>query len=80
MTIDEIRLQAMQLSMSERELLAVDLLGSLNTPETEAEIHSEWATEITARSNAFRAGKTDSLDAYESLDRVRSQFISRTSR
>ena len=79
MTIDEIRTQALQLPVGERELLAVDLLGSLTSPETQTEIDAEWAEEISARSTAYRAGRAPACDAQESLDRVRAKLVARTS-
>ncbi len=79
MTIDELRTQALQLPASERELLAVDLLGSLTSTDTQAEIDAEWVEEISARSIAYRAGRAQTFDAQESLDRVRAKLVDRTS-
>jgi putative addiction module component (TIGR02574 family) len=74
MTVDEIRSQALQLPVEERELLAVTLLGSLADSDEQAAIDAEWAREIQSRSNAYRTGKTETLDADESLARVRQQL------
>lgn len=78
MTIDEIRMQALQLPADERELLAVELFGSLSGGETQAEIEAEWSEEIMARSDAYRAGTTQAFDAQESLERVRAILAQRT--
>lgn len=78
MTINEILSQALLLTAEERELLAVDLLGSLTTPETQAEIDTEWDKEIEARSDACRTGTAVTFDAQESLDRIRARLAART--
>ena len=77
MTVEEIRSQALQLSAEERELLAVTLLGSLADADEQAAVDAEWAREIQSRSDAVRAGQTETLDAAESLARVRQQLIAR---
>jgi putative addiction module component (TIGR02574 family) len=77
MTVDQIRSQAMQLSVEEREMLAVTLLGSLASSEEQAEIDAEWVREIQSRSDAYRNGITEAYDAEESLARVRQQLAAR---
>lgn len=78
LTIDETRSPALQLSVAERELLAVSLLGSLASADEQAAIDVEWAREIQARSDAYRAVKTETFDAEESLARVRQKLAART--
>ena len=77
MTIDEIRSQALSLSPHERELLAVNLFGSLSTEECQVEVDEIWEAEIAARFEAVRTGRTETLDAQESLERVRAQLATR---
>lgn len=77
MTVDEIRSQALQLPADERELLAVTLWESASV-DKQALIDAEWAQEIQARSDAYRTGKTEALDADESLAPVRQQLVART--
>ena len=79
MTIEELRSQALQLTASERELLAVDLFESLTSPDTQSEIDEEWDLEIAARSESVRAGTAQLLDSRESLDRIRGMLLTRES-
>ena len=79
MTIEELRSQALQLTASERELLAVDLFESLTSPDTQSEIDEEWDLEIAARSESVRAGTAQLLDSRESLDRIRGMLLTRDS-
>ena len=79
MTIEELRSQALQLTASERELLAVDLFESLTSPDTQSEIDEEWDLEIAARSESVRAGTAQLLDSRESLDRIRGMLFTRDS-
>lgn len=74
MTIDEIRSQALSLPPQERELLAINLFGSLSLEECQIEIDGIWEAEIASRSEAVRTGRSETLDAQESLERVRAQF------
>lgn len=77
MTVDEIRIRALELSREERELLGVELLCSLQTPETQPEIDAAWAEEILARSDAYRGGKVQALDAAETVERLRQRLAAR---
>ena len=63
MTISEMRDRALEHSREEWELLGIELLSSLQSPETQAEVDAAWATEILARSEADRSGKVQTLDA-----------------
>lgn len=78
MSIDELRTQALLLSAEERELLAVELFGSLASSDMQTEVDEEWAAEILARSDALRAGHAAATDADESLARVRARLATGT--
>lgn len=77
MTVDEIRSQALLLSPRERELLAINLFGSLSSEECQSEIDDTWEAEIAARADAVRTGRSETLDAQESLECVRAQLAVR---
>lgn len=77
MTVSELQSQAMQLSADEREMLAINLLSSLR-PNEQLDIEEAWNREIIARSDALHAGTAVTLDAWESLEVVRSQVQTRT--
>ena len=77
MTMDEIRSQALSLPPHERELLAINQLGSLSSEECQIEMDEIWEAEIAARSEAVRTGRSETLDAQESLERVRAQLAAR---
>ena len=62
MTVEEVRTQALRLSPEDREVLAFELLSSLDSPEAQSEIDAAWAEEILARSDAYRAGKESAVD------------------
>lgn len=74
MTVDEIRIQALELSREERELLGIALLGSLESPESQVEIDAAWAEEILVRSDAYRNSKTHALDATGTIERLRQRL------
>lgn len=78
MTVNEIRVRALELPRDERELLGVALLSSLEPQETQAEVDAAWATEILARSDAYRSGKVQSLDASGTVERLRQRLAART--
>jgi putative addiction module component (TIGR02574 family) len=77
MSIDEVRPLALELSREERELLGIELLCSLEPIDSQAEIESEWAREIAARSDAYRNGKIEALDASETFERLRKRLAER---
>ena len=77
MTVSELQSQAMQLNADEREMLAINLLSSLQ-PDEQNEIDEAWNREILARSDSLHAGTAITLDAWESLEFVRTQVRSRT--
>lgn len=73
----EIRQQALHLSDTERELLAIELLGSLEPAEAAEAVQAAWHDEILSRSDALHAGQIQPLNADESLARVRERFGAR---
>lgn len=77
MTIDELQSRAMQLSVVEREMLAVNLLSSL-APDDQRDIEEAWNREILARSDALHAGTAITIDARESLSDIRQSLRLRT--
>ena len=78
MTVNEIRVRALELPRDERELLGVALLSSLEPQETQAEVDAAWAIEIIERSDAYRSGKVVSLDAAGTVERLRQRLAART--
>ena len=77
MTVNEIRVCALELPRDERELLGVALLSSLESQESQAEVDAAWAEEILARSEAYRSGKVQSLDAAGTVERLRQRLAAR---
>lgn len=77
MTVDEVRVRALELPREERELLGIELLSSLESPETQAEVDAAWAEEILARSEAYRSGKVQTLDAAGTVERLRQRLAAR---
>ena len=80
MTIDEIRMLALNLSPEERELLGVELLATLAPFEDQEGIDAAWNEEILARSDACRKGTVHTLDAAGTVDRLRLRLATRNSR
>ncbi len=74
MTVDEVRVRALELPREERELLGIELLSSLESAETQAEVDAAWAEEILARSEAYRSGKVQALDAAGTVERLRKRL------
>ena len=77
MTVDEVRVRALELPREERELLGIELLSSLESAETQAEVDAAWAEEILARSEAYRSGKVQALDAAGTVERLRQRLAAR---
>ena len=78
MTVNEIRVRALELPRDERELLGVALLSSLEPQETQDEVDAAWAAEILTRSDAYRSGQVQSLDAAGTVERLRQRLAART--
>jgi len=64
--------EALQLTDSERAVLADRLLESLST--TPSEIREAWIQESEARMQAFREGKVAAVDGPEAMADLRSRF------
>ena len=71
MTLKEIRESALKLDDNDRELLAVELLESLASADSQSEIDAAWKVEILARSERHRTNASEAIDANESLQRIR---------
>jgi putative addiction module component (TIGR02574 family) len=71
-TLDEIRDDALALSIEERSWLAHDLWESLRTPE-EREIDAAWETEIERRVAEVEAGTAKLIPAEEVLRELRAK-------
>ena len=80
MTIDEIRMLALNLSREERETLGVELLSTLAPVEDQEAIDAALNDEILARSDACRSGRVQTLDAAGTVDRLRQRLATRNSR
>ena len=77
MTVDEIRVRALELPREERELLGIALLSSLETVENQAEVDGAWANEILSRSEAYHSGRVQALDASDTVERIRQRLAAR---
>jgi putative addiction module component (TIGR02574 family) len=81
-TVDELFEQAMKLTEAEREELA-DRLYESTLPEVPGEevspeeAEAAWAEEIKRRSDDYHAGNTETLDAFESIERIRQELRER---
>jgi len=64
--------EALQLTESERAVLADRLLESLSA--TPAEIREAWVRESEARLQAFREGKVTAVDGPQAMAQLRSRF------
>jgi putative addiction module component (TIGR02574 family) len=71
-TRDEIKSAALQLTPSEREALAEELLLSIGDADRQA-IDSAWLAEIHRREAAFLAGKTGAKPADQVIDRLKAK-------
>ena len=67
--------QALELPVDARARLAADLLESLQ--EAEEQVEAAWATEISERVAAARAGELESTDWRAVLDRVEKDVLAR---
>ena len=77
MTIEQLRAELLELSLAQRELLAIDLFESLSL-EDQAEMDTAWNREIAARSDRYHNGSADTFDAQESLERMRERLAARS--
>jgi putative addiction module component (TIGR02574 family) len=71
--LDDIRLDALSLSLGERAELARGLIASLDgPPDIDAEV--EWDKEICRRTNEIRSGEVSLLEPDEVLSRIRTRL------
>ena len=72
-SVDEIRTEAMQLSLSERASLAHDLILSLDQPE-DFELNPEQESEIRKRITLVREGKATGRPAVDVFADIRAKY------
>ena len=72
-SVDEVRSEAMQLSLSERACLAHDLILSLDQPE-DFELSPEKESEIRRRVAMVREGKATDRPASEVFADIRAKY------
>lgn len=77
MTVDELRVEALQLPAEEREILGIQLLCSLESPEAQADVDAAWVEEINARMDAYRSRRTVALNAAGTAERIRKRLLAR---
>ena len=71
--LDDIRHEAMSLSLGERAELARDLIASLDGPP-DMDARNEWDKEICRRVNEIRSGQAILLEPDEVLSRIRARL------
>ena len=71
--LDDIRHDAMSLSLGERAELARDLIASLDGPP-DMDARNEWDKEICRRVNEIRSGQAILLEPEEVLSRIRARL------
>ena len=71
--LDDIRHEAMSLSLGERAELARDLIASLDGPP-DMDARNEWDKEICRRVNEIRSGQSTLLEPDEVLSRIRARL------
>jgi len=67
--------EALELPLADRAKMAADLLDSLH--DTEADVDTAWADEISRRVSAVRDGDVESTDWQTVLDRVEKDVLGR---
>jgi len=72
-TLDQIRDDALELSIEERGTLADDLWWSFLTPE-EREIQKEWIDIAEARAEELRTGKEEGIPLADVMRRLRAKY------
>lgn len=72
-TLEEIRGEAMQLSIEERSVLAQELLESALS-DAEREIQAEWLAVAERRADEILAGTAVTYPVEESIERVRAKL------
>lgn len=71
--LDDIRQEALSLSLGDRAKLARDLIASLDGP-SEPDAQAEWDKEICRRINKLRSGQATLLEPEEVLSRIRDRL------
>jgi putative addiction module component (TIGR02574 family) len=71
--LDDIRQDALSLSLGDRAELARDLIASLDGPP-DADAQLEWDKEICRRINKLRTGQATLLEPDEVLSRIRARL------
>lgn len=77
MTVDEIRQEALRLSVKDRAGLVKDLLDSLDDLDdsSEAEIEQLWIEEALRRAAQLESGTAKSVPAEEVIARLRARLV-----
>ena len=73
MTVEELKSQAMQLSVRERAVLAEHLLASLQEDDG-ADVEAAWLNEARRRRRAFRNGEISAAAAESALRDARAKL------
>lgn len=77
---NDVRSQALQLSVEERAGLIRDLILSLeDSPTVEADAESQWADTIRERADQVASGEFTAAEWRESVERVRTILTARRS-
>ena len=71
--LDDIRQDALSLSLGDRAELARELIASLDGP-SDADAQAEWDKEICRRINKLRSGQATLLETEEVLTRIRERL------
>jgi putative addiction module component (TIGR02574 family) len=74
-TTHDLLRQALELPLDERARMAADLIDSLS--DSEEDVESAWAAEISSRVASARAGEIESTDWRDVLDRVEKKVLTR---
>jgi len=73
MTVEELKSQAMQLSVHERAVLAEHLLASLEEDDG-ADVEAAWLNEARRRRRAFRDGQISAVSAESAIKDARAKL------
>lgn len=71
--LDDIRQDALSLSLGDRAELARDLIASLDGP-ADSDAQAEWDKEICRRINSLRSGQATLLEPEEVIARIRERL------
>jgi len=75
-TLNKVRSEALELPHSDRAALARDLLSSLDGPP-DRDVDQAWGKEIERRLDEVESGRTHTIDAEESIRRIRERLAAK---